>query len=84
MEKVLFSLRVGELSRVVETPYGYHIFKVVEKKPEGLKSLPEAMQGIEARLIVQKKELFYRRWLARLKILYPVKVNQKIMQTLVS
>ncbi|MFC1824941.1 peptidyl-prolyl cis-trans isomerase [Thermodesulfobacteriota bacterium] len=84
MEKAIFSLSVGELSSVVQTPYGYHIFKVLEKRPEGFTSLPEAMKGIEANLLLQKKELFYQRWLARLKVLYPVKINQKIMQTLMA
>jgi parvulin-like peptidyl-prolyl isomerase len=33
-EKVAFSIPIGEISDIVETQYGYHILKVIERKPE--------------------------------------------------
>jgi parvulin-like peptidyl-prolyl isomerase len=33
-EKVAFSIPIGEISDIVETQYGYHILKVVERKKE--------------------------------------------------
>ncbi len=33
MEEVIFNLSVGQLSQVVKTAYGYHIFRVEEKRP---------------------------------------------------
>jgi parvulin-like peptidyl-prolyl isomerase len=82
MERTIFSLWVGQTSPVLETPYGYHIFEVVSKRPEGLKGFPEAMAEIELKLSSQKEEAFYRTWLKELKDLYPVKVNQRLLAKL--
>ena len=82
MEKVIFSLPVGRISPVVRTPYGYHIFEVLSKRSEGLKSLPEAMEEIESKLSHEKMELFYQRWLKELRVHYPVSVNNELLNTL--
>ena len=82
MEKAIFSLPVGKISPVVKTPYGYHIFEVLSKRSAGLKSLPEAMDEIESKLIRQKTELFYDRWLRALRDLFPVTVNNELLKTL--
>jgi parvulin-like peptidyl-prolyl isomerase len=82
MEKVLFSLPVGKISEVVETPYGFHIFQVMERKPAGVKSLPEAMKEIEAKLFYAKEDAFYNNWLKNLRESIPVKINHKVLQSM--
>ncbi len=82
MEKALFSLPVGKISEVVETPYGFHIFQVMERKAEGLKSLPEAMKEIEAKLFYAKEDAFYNNWLKNLRESTPVKINHKVLESL--
>ena len=82
MEKVIFSLPVGKISSVVETPYGFHIFEVVSKRHEGLTSLPGAREEIETKLFQQKEELSYSKWLKELRRLFPVNINQKVLRAL--
>ena len=82
IDRAIFSLPIGEISPVVKTPYGYHIFQVDAKRPEGPKSLQEARDEIETILILQKQEKFYDNWIVRLKELFPVRINHELLQTL--
>ena len=51
MEKVLFSLEEGELSPVVESSYGYHIFRVDKRFEPELISEEDALPGIKAKIL---------------------------------
>jgi len=82
IDKVVFSLPIGKISSVVKSPYGFHIFEVLSKRPEGFKSLPESMAQIEKRLILQKRDAFYRSWLKELRSLFPVLINEGLLRTL--
>ncbi|MBN2062639.1 MAG: peptidylprolyl isomerase [Deltaproteobacteria bacterium] len=63
MEKRFFSLEVGSCSRILKTDYGYHIFEVLEKRGPGMRSLPESIAEIEEKLLIEKKEIFFKNWL---------------------
>jgi len=82
IEGVIFSLPVGKTSPVIKTTYGYHIFEVLSKRPEGFKTLPESIAEIEKKLMLQKKDSFYRGWLKELRSLFPVLVNHGLLRTL--
>jgi len=78
MDKVIFSLPLGKISTIVETPYGYHIFRVMSSQQEGYTSLPDSMESIESKLLSEKKDGFYREWLKTLKSQYPVVIKKEI------
>jgi peptidyl-prolyl cis-trans isomerase C len=62
-----FKLKVGEVSDVVESPFGYHLLKVTEKKPAGDVSLAEAKPQISNFLSQQKEREAFDAFLSKLK-----------------
>jgi len=54
LEQVIFSLRKGELSPVVESPYGYHIFRLDERYDPELVSEEQAVEEIRILLLNTK------------------------------
>ncbi len=78
MDNVIFSLPIGEISTIVQTSYGYHIFRVLAKRPEGYNSLPESIERIESQLLLEKKDTYYREWLRTLRTRFPVVVYKEI------
>jgi peptidyl-prolyl cis-trans isomerase C len=75
-EKV-FAMEPGTLSEVIRSPYGYHIFKVEEKKESRSVSFEEARPRILQELKREKGEEAYRKWLKNLREKAKIKVNKK-------
>jgi parvulin-like peptidyl-prolyl isomerase len=54
MERVIFSLNEGRTSQIVESAYGYHIFRLDKKSPPALRSAAEAAPAIRSRILAGK------------------------------
>lgn len=59
-EKVVFKMRVGEVSKVVESEFGYHILKLTDMRPS-LNELPyeSVAQEISRELLLRKRAAVY-------------------------
>jgi hypothetical protein len=54
MERVIFALDEGRTSQVVESAYGFHIFRLDRKFPPALRTESEAAPEIQKRIMAQK------------------------------
>jgi foldase protein PrsA len=75
-DEIVFRYRVGSISKIVKSAYGYHIFKVEERMRPRLQKLEEVRDQIAAGIFQGRQESFFKEWLDSLKkqariIIYP-------------
>ena len=66
-EEMVFSLKPGQISDIVETEYGYHIIKVDEVLPGKTLTLKDVKNRIHKILSMQKQKQVYDDWINELK-----------------
>jgi peptidyl-prolyl cis-trans isomerase D len=55
-DRVAFGMAPGQISDLVKTEYGYHIIKLTDKKPGGVKKLDEVRQQIAEQLAADRAQ----------------------------
>lgn len=67
IERGVSNLSEGGISDVIESPEGFHIVRLEDKKPKQFRPYEEVRQEIQALVFQQKSEDMFQAWLADLK-----------------
>ena len=54
LENAVFKLKTGEMSDIIETSYGFHLFKMVDRKPETILAYDVVKEQIRQHLVQEK------------------------------
>lgn len=67
LDKTIFSLPLNKISPIVQSPYGFHVFKVTEIQPAREANLADVREEVIADIRLQKEESAYMEWLGNLR-----------------
>jgi parvulin-like peptidyl-prolyl isomerase len=80
LDETIFHLPVGIVSPIVKSAYGYHIFKVSEKRPAQTRSFDGCRGDIMADIRIHKEDAAFTAWLDKLKRKAVIKKDTKIFK----
>jgi parvulin-like peptidyl-prolyl isomerase len=80
LDETIFNLRLNEVSSVVQSPYGFHIFKVLEIQPAKIKNFAESKEEVVADIRTQKEEVAFVSWLSALKSKAVIKKEHAVLR----
>lgn len=78
-DEVVFKLNVGGTSEVVSTEYGFHLFRVLEKKPARKRDLVEVRALIEERMLATLRSDAQRAYVAALRAKATIVTNDEAL-----
>jgi peptidyl-prolyl cis-trans isomerase SurA len=67
VDETAFKLKVNELSPVIESPIGFHILKVIDRRGKGVKSLAAVREEIKEEITNEKMEKKLQDWIQELR-----------------
>ncbi len=76
----VFDLELYGTSDVIQTPYGYHILKVVDKKPARKMNYEESKKIIREKLLREKQEEAFKNWVMDLKNKAIIRINYEAIE----
>ena len=77
-----FKLNVGGRTKILKSPYGWHIYELLKKEPEARLSFPEAKAKIRTRLTEAKSQDLFSKWLEEQVRKSSVKRNDAVIRAI--
>ena len=78
--EVCFTMNPGEISPIIPSLYGFHLFKVIEKAPGRTRDLTEVSQKIYMQLKQQTREKYLKSLLERLRSQTKIEINRDVLE----
>lgn len=79
----IFKLDVNETSDIIRTPYGSHIFKVIDKVKARKMSFAESQNIIREKLLGKRRESAYQEWLTEIKEKAEIEIKHGVLEKIV-
>lgn len=79
-EAAVSSISEGEISSVVKSPFGYHIFKLIEKRGKRVIKFSDAREEIVLSLQLEKGKSAFRKWIDDLKKKAEIKTDRELWE----
>lgn len=79
-EETAFKLKKGEVGDIVQTRFGFHIIKLLDKKEGKTKSFSEVKGELENKLITKKRKDMFDSLVAGLKSKAKITINEDILK----
>ena len=80
LDSVIFKLPLNKISSVVQSPYGFHVFKIMDIQQAKTKSFAEAKDEIIAEIRARKEEAAFANWLNSLKFSAVIKKENTVLR----
>lgn len=78
IDRVVFSLPVGKMSGIVKSPYGFHIFKVLDSQERGGRKFAEVKERVSDDLRKLKEAEAYERWIEGLMAKASIQIHRPL------
>ena len=75
----VFKLNVGQTSDTIKTPYGYHLFKVVDKKPASQMNFDDSYKIIYNKLMREEQSREFEEWVIKLKNKSDIEIKHEVL-----
>ena len=80
IDSAIFSQQPGEIGPVIRSPFGYHIFKIIEKGKKAKRGWDDIRSQVLTDLKMQKEEQEYALWLSALRSKAVIKINRDLLK----
>ncbi len=75
----IVQLKINQVSDVIKTPYGYHVFKVVDVKAPRQLNFSESKKNIFEQFARDEQSDSFNKWLIELKKNSSIKINENVL-----
>ncbi len=77
-----FKMNIGARSKILKSPYGFHIYEVLKKEPEGHLSFQDAKAKLRAALKERREQSLFSSWLEEQVRLSNVKKDDALIEAI--